>query len=50
MRGVSATALAAFTLDGVWVVIAILAVLTVLALSRSIGSVCSKDVLGKTVG
>ena len=51
MQGLSAIsiAFAALTLEGAQAGWAILAALAVLALSRSVCSVCYKDVLGKTV-
>ncbi|TDQ67444.1 MFS transporter [Maritalea mobilis] len=51
LQGASAAgmALAAFTLEGIALGITILALLAILALSRSICSVAYKDVLGKTV-
>lgn len=52
VQGLSAVAFAgiAFTLSGVAAGLAILLALALLALARSVCSVCYKDVLGKTVG
>lgn len=51
VEGLSAIAMgiAALTLEGVWLGIAIVSALTILALARSVCSVTYKDVLGKTV-